>query len=83
MGRKQTCADGSPTTVAANGYLPAYELGAYYADLGEKEQAFRWLNTAYKERNYDLLGLRTDFRLDPLRSDPRFSELVRRIGLLP
>jgi len=49
--------------------------------LGDKEQAFRWLNTAYQERDFDLLNLKTDFLLDPLRSDPRFVELVRKIGL--
>ena len=56
-------------------------LLALYADLGDKDQAFRWLNTAYQERDPDLVGLKTDFLLDPLRSDPRFAELVRKVGL--
>jgi TolB-like protein len=59
----------------------AYEIAALYAELGEKNQAFQWLNTAYQERERGLTNLQTDFRLDPLRSDPRFSELVRKIGL--
>jgi hypothetical protein len=42
-----------------------------YADLGDKDQAFRWLNTAYQERDLYLLKLNTDFLLDPIRSDPR------------
>jgi hypothetical protein len=49
--------------------------------LGEKDQAFRWLDTAYQERDYSLLGLKTDYSLDPIRSDPRFAELVRKVGL--
>ena len=52
-----------------------------YAELGEKDQAFRWFDTTYQERDLSLLSLRTDFSLDPIRSDPRFAELVRRVGL--
>ena len=63
------------------GYSSAYEIAQLYADLGDEEQAFRWLNTAYQERGFYLLGLKTDFLLDPLRSDPRFDELVRKVGL--
>jgi eukaryotic-like serine/threonine-protein kinase len=63
------------------GYSSAYEIATLYADLGDKDQAFRWLNTAYKQRDYLLLGLKTDFLLDPIRSDPRFAELVRKVGL--
>jgi hypothetical protein len=49
--------------------------------LGDKDQSFLWLNTAYQERDNELEGLKTDFLLDPLRSDPRFAELVRKVGL--
>ena len=63
------------------GYSSAYAITSMYADLGDKDQAFRWLNTAYQERDWYLLGLKTDFLLDPLRSDPRFAELVRKVGL--
>ena len=52
-----------------------------YAELGDKDQAFRWLNTAYQERDWWLEGLKTNFQLDPIRSDPRFAELVRKVGL--
>jgi hypothetical protein len=52
-----------------------------YADLGDKDQAFKWLNIAYQERDFSLIGLKTDFLLDPLRSDPQFAELVRKVGL--
>ena len=63
------------------GYSSAYHIAALYADLGDKDQAFRWLNTAYQERDWLLMGLKTDFLLDPIRSDPRFAELVRKVGL--
>jgi tetratricopeptide (TPR) repeat protein len=62
-------------------YISAYDIGALYADLGDKDQAFRWLNTAYQEHSPEMVGLRTDFLLDSLRSDPRFAELVQRVGL--
>ena len=62
-------------------YSSAYKIAQLYADLGNKDQAFRWLDTAYQERDFNLIGLNTDFLLDPLRSDPRFAELVRKVGL--
>jgi TolB-like protein/Tfp pilus assembly protein PilF len=63
------------------GYSSAYRIATLYADLGDKDQAFEWLNTAYQEHDFSLFGLKTDFLLDPLRSDPRFAELVRKLGL--
>jgi len=64
-----------------NGYYPAISIARFYADLGDKEQAFHWLNIAYQEHDWLLIGLNTYFQLDPLRSDPRFAELVRKVGL--
>ena len=63
------------------GYFSAYFIATFYADMGDKDQTFLWLNTAYQERDQSLLGLKTDFSLDPIRSDPRFAELVRKVGL--
>ena len=63
------------------GYSSAFAIATLYAESGDKEQAFRWLNTAYQERAPEMEGLKTDFTLDPLRSDPRFAELVRKVGL--
>jgi hypothetical protein len=63
------------------GYSSAYVIATLYADVGDKDQAFRWLNTAYRERDWWLEHLKTDFLLDPIRSDPRFAELVRKVGL--
>jgi tetratricopeptide (TPR) repeat protein len=63
------------------GYSSAYNIACLYSDLGEKNKAFKWLNIAYQERDIGVLRLKTDFLLDPLRSDPRFAELVRKVGL--
>jgi TolB-like protein len=63
------------------GYYSPLVIATLYADLGDKDQAFRWLNTAYQERDWLLVGLKTDFLLDPLRSDPRFTEILRKVGL--
>jgi serine/threonine protein kinase/Tfp pilus assembly protein PilF len=63
------------------GYSSAAAIGSLYSDLGDNDQAFQWLDTAYRERDYWLIGLRTNFLYDPLRSDPRFAEIERRVGL--
>jgi TolB-like protein len=61
-------------------YFSPYIIARLYADLGDKEQAFQWLDTAYREHDFLLVGLATQFQFDPLRSDPRFAELLRKIG---
>ncbi len=68
-------------TQRKNRYHSALIIARFYADLGDKEQAFHWLNIAYQEHDWLLIGLNTYFQLDPLRSDPRFAELVRKVGL--
>jgi TolB-like protein/DNA-binding winged helix-turn-helix (wHTH) protein len=62
-------------------YSSALVIARFYADLGDKEEAFHWLDIAYQEHDWLLIGLNTYFQLDPLRSDPRFAELVRKVGL--
>jgi hypothetical protein len=52
-----------------------------YAGLGEKDKAFEWLERAYRDHSGSVRYLKVEPRLDPLRSDPRFLELMRRIGL--
>jgi TolB-like protein/DNA-binding winged helix-turn-helix (wHTH) protein/Tfp pilus assembly protein PilF len=60
-----------------------YEIALVYAALGEKDQAFAWLENAYQVRDKGLTYLKVDPCLDPLRSDPRFQDLLRRVGLPP
>jgi len=62
-------------------YASPYNIAQLYADLGDKGHAFEWLNTAYQEHDMSIISLRTDFTMDSLRSDPRYAELVRKIGL--
>jgi TolB-like protein len=63
------------------GYSSAVVIARFYSDLGDKEQAFHWLDIAYEEHDWLLIGLNTYFQFDSLRSDPRFAELVRKVGL--
>jgi len=56
-------------------------LPGVYAALGEKDEAFRWLEAAVKERNSFIPWMRDNPSYAPLRSDPRFQDLVRRMKL--
>ncbi len=62
-------------------YVSSYEIAAICAGLDEKDQAFRWLEKAYAERASFLIFLKVDPRLDSLRPDPRFADLLRRMAL--
>jgi serine/threonine protein kinase/tetratricopeptide (TPR) repeat protein len=65
---------------ARTNYLAPYEIAELYADIGDKDHAFEWLNTAYQERCVYLIIMRVDYTFDSLRSDPRYAELVRKMG---
>lgn len=67
--------------LAKSKYVSPYQIAAIYAGLGDNDQVFAWLEKAYQERSDWLVNLNRDQRLDTLRSDPRFGELVRRMGL--
>lgn len=61
----------------------AFDMAEIFAQLGEKDQAFKWLEMAYEERSVMMMYLKVLPNLDPLRSDPRFAALLRRVGLAP
>jgi hypothetical protein len=67
--------------LSAQRYVPSYSIAAIYAALGERDEAFAWLERAYDEHDswMDYLGL--DPRLDGLRSDARFAGLLQRMKL--
>jgi tetratricopeptide (TPR) repeat protein len=61
--------------------LGRYEIALVYAGLGEKDAAFAWLEKSFAARDKGLTYLKIDPCLDPLRSDQRFQDLIRRVGL--
>jgi tetratricopeptide (TPR) repeat protein len=63
------------------GYVPAAAFVNAYLGLDNKEQAFYWLDQAYRERSSILQWVKTHPYFDPIRSDPRFTELIHRVGL--
>jgi eukaryotic-like serine/threonine-protein kinase len=62
-------------------YVSPAHIATIYAALGDKDQAFAWLEKAYEGNDGILVRLKVDSRFDSLRTDPRFGELVKRIGL--
>jgi len=63
-------------------YVSAYMIAIIYAGLGHKDRAFEFLEKSYDEKSTDLAYfIKADWRLDGLRSDPRFAELLRRMAL--
>jgi tetratricopeptide (TPR) repeat protein len=61
---------------------PSYAIALLYAGLGDKDVAFEWLERAYTERSaFNLMTLAVEPRLDSLREDPRFRDLLRRMNL--
>jgi TolB-like protein/Flp pilus assembly protein TadD len=63
------------------GYIPAAAFVNAYLGLGENEQALSWLEHAYQEQSTMLQFLKVHPFFDPLRSDPRFKDLLHRVGL--
>jgi tetratricopeptide (TPR) repeat protein len=61
-------------------YVPPFTIAMIYAGLGDKDQAFAWLEKAYAERSVWLTWLKVDPKFDSLRADPRFANLLQRIG---
>ena len=63
-------------------FVSPVDIALIFAGLGEKDQVFAWLEKAFRERDVVLLeNLKPDHRFDPVRSDSRYAELLRKIGL--
>ena len=63
------------------GYVSAYDIAIVYAGLGDNDQAIAWLRKALGERSMFVVHMTWDARLDGLRADPRFQELVKSLAL--
>jgi eukaryotic-like serine/threonine-protein kinase len=68
-------------SASRQGYISAYDLALVYTGLGENDAAFEWIGKAVAERSSFVVHLTWDSRLEPLRSDRRFGELVERLGI--
>ncbi len=64
-------------------FVPSFFFALVYAGLEDKDQAFSWLEKGYDERFTRFAYLKLEALWDPLRSDPRFSDLVRHVGIPP
>ena len=67
--------------LAKRQYASAYELATIYVALGNNEEAFQLLAKAYAEHSFHLVNLNVSPHFKSVRSDPRFQDLVQRLGL--
>ncbi len=68
-------------TSQKNSMPPPYHIATFYVRLGQNDEAIKWLEKAYEERDFRMIMITVSFEFDGLRSDPRFRDLVRRVGL--
>jgi serine/threonine-protein kinase len=66
---------------AAQRFVSPFNIALIYTGLGQQDRAFEWLERAFRERSDLLIYLKVDPRLDPIRSDARFRDLVGRVGV--
>jgi tetratricopeptide (TPR) repeat protein len=69
------------TDIAKQRYVSAYQVALIHCALGELEEAFQWLEKTLAEQDAWLIWARVEPQLDPLRDDPRFTQLLQRVGL--
>ena len=67
--------------LAKRQYVSTYNIGIIYFGVGDKDRGFEWLEKAYRERSDLLVYLNSDPRLADVHADPRFVDLVKRVGL--
>ena len=61
------------------GFTGPFDVACLYVTLGAKDKAFELLEKAYQEHNYRISVLQVEPQIDPLRDDPRYADLVRRV----
>ncbi|MDQ4122256.1 MAG: winged helix-turn-helix domain-containing protein [Acidobacteriota bacterium] len=62
-------------------YIPSYDVATCYAAGGDKQQALDWLERAYQEHSSGMVVIKAELMFDNIRTEPRFIELMRRVGL--
>ena len=62
-------------------HVSPYNIAIVYAGLGDKDQAFEWLNKTCDSRSFNMTLIKVEAVLENLRSDPRFKELLKRLEL--
>jgi len=70
-------------TETSTGYISAYNVALIYAGLGDRENALSWLARAVEQHDLFLAWMNVEPMFDSVRADPRFADLVKRIGLKP
>lgn len=65
------------------GKLLPYSIAVIYASLGDNQNALHWLERAYRDRDVNITYLKVDSFFDNMRTDSRFQDLMRRVGLTP
>jgi serine/threonine-protein kinase len=69
------------TELSKHSYVSSYSIAESYMRVGEKQKAFEWLEKAYEEHDSGLVSVVVEPMFEPIRSDPRFKEIVRRMKL--
>ncbi|MEJ0048998.1 MAG: hypothetical protein WDN04_24985 [Rhodospirillales bacterium] len=83
LGQKLQAADALAKLQAAQGDNAALYYAEIYGQWGDTETALHWLETAYQLHDDGLISLRTDWRADPLRNQPRFKAVERLMNFPP
>ena len=84
MGKRREAEDiiGKLLEISKQRYFSPYWIAVVYAGLGDNDQAFQYFEKAFEDRYFLMIWINSDPRFDNIRSDPRFADLVRRVGLL-
>jgi eukaryotic-like serine/threonine-protein kinase len=79
-GVQQSWLDGL-TEISKHGYVSSFSIAEGYMRLGQKDKAFEWLEKAYQDHDSGLVSIAVEPMFDPVRSEPRFRDIVRRMKL--
>ncbi|HXJ38222.1 MAG TPA: hypothetical protein VNH18_03025 [Bryobacteraceae bacterium] len=69
------------TDLCRTRYVQPFDFALVHLGLGDTNAAFEWLEHAYKFRSYELVSIKVDPRFDSIRTDPKYSRLLKRLGL--